>query len=122
MLCFSDSLAADVLRAAADLGVRVPTELSVVGFDDSSLALRLSPPLTTVTQDVVAKGTLAATELITAVRRRRAGEPERARHHLLPTELVCARHHRARREGRRGSARGAADPRHRIRCRTGPGS
>ena len=41
-----------------------------------------------MTQDVVAKGTLAATELITAVRRRRAGEPERARHHLLPAELV----------------------------------
>jgi DNA-binding LacI/PurR family transcriptional regulator len=88
VICFSDSLAADVLRAAADLGLRVPTELSVVGFDDSSLALRLSPALTTVTQDVVAKGTLAAAELIKAVRRRRAGEPERARHHLLPTELV----------------------------------
>jgi len=34
VICFSDSLAADVLRAAADLGLRVPTELSVVGFDD----------------------------------------------------------------------------------------
>jgi DNA-binding LacI/PurR family transcriptional regulator len=66
----------------------VPTELSVVGFDDSSLALRLSPPLTTVAQDVVAKGTLAAAELVRAMRRRRAGEPERARHHLLPAELV----------------------------------
>ena len=81
-------LAADVLRAAAELGLRVPTELSVVGFDDSSLAQRLAPPLTTVAQDVVAKGTLAAEELIKAVRRRRAGEPDRVRRHLLPTELV----------------------------------
>jgi DNA-binding LacI/PurR family transcriptional regulator len=88
VLCFSDSLAADVLRVAADLGVRVPTELSVVGFDDSPLARRLSPPLTTVAQDVVAKGSLAAEELIAAVRRRRAGEPDRVRGHLLPTELV----------------------------------
>ena len=88
MICFSDSLAADVLRAAADVGLRVPAELSVVGFDDSSLALRLAPPLTTVAQDVVAKGALAAEELIKAVRRRRSGEPERVRHHLLPTELV----------------------------------
>jgi DNA-binding LacI/PurR family transcriptional regulator len=88
VLCFSDSLAADVLRVAADLGVRVPTELSVVGFDDSPLARRLSPALTTVAQDVVAKGSLAAEELIKAVRRRRAGEPDRVRRHLLPTELV----------------------------------
>lgn len=88
VLCFSDSLAADVLRAAADVGLGVPTELSVVGFDNSSLALRLSPALTTVAQDVDAKGSLAAAELIAAVRRRRAGEPERAHHHLLPAELV----------------------------------
>jgi DNA-binding LacI/PurR family transcriptional regulator len=88
VLCFSDSLAADVYRAAADLGLRVPEELSVVGFDDSSLARRLSPALTTVAQDVEAKGSLAASELLKAVRRRRAGEPERVRHHLLPVELV----------------------------------
>lgn len=88
VLCFSDSLAADVYRAAAELGLRVPADLSVVGFDDSPLARRLAPPLTTVTQDVDAKGTLAAAELIKAVRRRRAGEPERVRHHLLTTELV----------------------------------
>ena len=34
-----------MLRAAAELGLRVPVELSVMGFDDSSLALRLAPPL-----------------------------------------------------------------------------
>ena len=87
VLCFSDSLAADVLRRSRARAARAP-ELSVVGFDDSSLALRLAPPLTTVAQDVVAKGTLAAEELIKAVRRRRAGEPDRVRRHLLPTELV----------------------------------
>ena len=88
VLCFSDSFAADVLRAAADLGLGVPGDLSVVGFDDAPLALRLSPPLTTVKQDVDAKGSLAAAELLKAVRRRRAAEPERVRHHLLPTELA----------------------------------
>ncbi|HKQ43451.1 MAG TPA: LacI family DNA-binding transcriptional regulator, partial [Pseudonocardia sp.] len=88
VLCFADFLGADVLGAAADLGLRVPTDLSVVGFDDSSIARRLNPPLTTVRQDVDAKGSLAAAELIKAVRRRRAGEPDRVRRHLLPTELV----------------------------------
>ena len=95
VLCFSDSLAADVLRAAADLGVRVPTELSVVGFDDSSLARRLSPPLTTVTQDVVAKGTLAADRAHqggaqAAGGRARAGAPPPAAH-----RAGGPRHHRA---------------------------
>ena len=88
MLCFSDSLAADVLRAAADLGVRVPTRSSRWWASTTRRSRSPVAPLTTVTQDVVAKGTLAADELIKAVRRRRAGEPERARRHLLPAELV----------------------------------
>ena len=64
VLCFSDSLAADVLRVAADLGVRVPTELSVVGFDDSPLATRLSPSLTTIRMPIRDMGRLAAAKLI----------------------------------------------------------
>jgi DNA-binding LacI/PurR family transcriptional regulator len=88
VLCFSDSLAADVVRAAADLGLRVPADLSVVGFDDAPSARRARPALTTVAQDVVEKGTLAAAALVTAVRRQREGEQQRVHHHLLPTELV----------------------------------
>ena len=45
---FSDALAADVLRAADDLRLRVPADLSVIGFDDSPLARRVTPALTTV--------------------------------------------------------------------------
>jgi DNA-binding LacI/PurR family transcriptional regulator len=88
VLCFSDSLAADVLCAAADLRIRVPAELSVVGFDDAPSARSARPALTTVRQDVVEKGTLAAAELAAAVRRRRAGDTQRVHHHVLPTELV----------------------------------
>ena len=73
VLAFSDALAADVLRAADDLRLRVPADLSVIGFDDSPLASRVTPALTTVRQDVVAKGTAAAAELVAAVRARRAG-------------------------------------------------
>jgi DNA-binding LacI/PurR family transcriptional regulator len=39
--------------------VRVPAELSVVGFDDSAPAAWSSPPLTTVRQDLAAKGRIA---------------------------------------------------------------
>jgi DNA-binding LacI/PurR family transcriptional regulator len=88
VLCFSDAIAMDVLQAAGEIGVRVPDELSVVGFDDSPLARRISPALTTVRQDVVEKATCAASELVAAVRGRRAGDDPPARHHVLATELV----------------------------------
>jgi DNA-binding LacI/PurR family transcriptional regulator len=88
VLCFSDALAMDVVRVAAEAGVRVPDELSVVGFDDTPLARRLRPALTTVRQDVVEKGTRAASELVAAVRGRRAGDAPPVRHHVLATELV----------------------------------
>src|SRR6185312_5870380 len=88
VLAFSDALAVDVLRAADDLGLRVPADVSVVGFDDSPLASRITPALTTVRQDVVAKGTTAAAELVAAVRGRRAGTAPPVHHHVLPAELV----------------------------------
>ncbi|WP_329044107.1 LacI family DNA-binding transcriptional regulator [Amycolatopsis sp. NBC_01488] len=59
LLCMSDQLALAVLAAAAQLGIRVPAELSVVGFDDSPPASWSAPPLTTVRQDLAAKGRIA---------------------------------------------------------------
>jgi DNA-binding LacI/PurR family transcriptional regulator len=88
VLCFADSLAAGVLRAAADAGVRVPEDLSVVGFDDTALARHTRPPLTTVRQDAAGKAAAAAAELVEAVRARRNGTVAPVRHHVLPVELV----------------------------------
>ncbi|MGW3959552.1 LacI family DNA-binding transcriptional regulator [Amycolatopsis sp. NPDC005003] len=59
VLCMSDQLALAVLAAARELGISVPGELSVAGFDDSPPASWSSPPLTTVRQDLVAKGRIA---------------------------------------------------------------
>ena len=66
----------------------MPNDLSVVGFDDNPLALRMQPQLTTVRQDVDAKGRAAVTALTAAIERARAGTPARARHLVLPTELI----------------------------------
>ncbi len=46
----NDHLARDVYKAAAELGLRIPTDLAVVGFADLDFASDLSPPLTTVHQ------------------------------------------------------------------------
>jgi DNA-binding LacI/PurR family transcriptional regulator len=88
VLCFSDVLAVGVIRAAKELGLTVPDQLSVVGFDDSAVARHSEPPLTTVRQDVAAKGRIAAAALTEAIARARSGRSGRARHLTLPTELV----------------------------------
>jgi DNA-binding LacI/PurR family transcriptional regulator len=88
VLCFSDVLALGVIRVAEGLGLAVPEDLSVVGFDDSPIAQRSRPPLTTVRQDVADKGRLAAAALTAAIEQARTGTKARVRHHVLPTELI----------------------------------
>jgi DNA-binding LacI/PurR family transcriptional regulator len=88
VLCFSDVMAYGVVQTAQARGLRVPQDLSVVGFDDNPLAQRMRPALTTVRQDVAAKGRAAASALTAAISRARTGSNGRVRHVLLPTELV----------------------------------
>lgn len=56
LVVINDLLSIGVLRAAADLGLRVPADLSVVGYDDISMANYLTPRLTTVTKHAYAGG------------------------------------------------------------------
>ena len=56
---FCDEMALGVLEAARTLGLRVPEDLSVVGFDDSQMARLSSPPLTTVRQPLRQMGAVA---------------------------------------------------------------
>jgi DNA-binding LacI/PurR family transcriptional regulator len=88
ILCFSDVMAWGCVRAAADLGLRVPQDVSVVGFDDAPIARRVRPALTTIRQDVVLKGRAAAAQLTAAMERRRRGEVVEPTRVVLPTELV----------------------------------
>ncbi len=60
----NDEMAAAVLYAARLRGISVPDELSIVGFDDTPIASRLWPPLTTVRWPIVAMGRSAAHKLI----------------------------------------------------------
>ncbi len=52
----SDLMALGMMRAFHEAGVRVPDDVSVVGFDDHEFARQFSPPLTTVRQDFRALG------------------------------------------------------------------
>ena len=50
VVCQTDMTAVAFLRAAEALGLRVPEELSVVGYNDQAEAAEMHPPLTTVAQ------------------------------------------------------------------------
>ena len=82
----SDVLALGALQAALELGVAVPENLSVVGFDDSPAAAFATPMLTTLAPPHAETGWLAAHWLLAEIA---AGRPRRRRHKtILPTELV----------------------------------
>lgn len=89
VLCFSDLVAWAVVRVARELGLSVPRDVSVVGFDDSVLSRTVTPSLTTVRQDLVAKGRATARAIEHALAAQRPGaaaaEPD---HVLVPTQLV----------------------------------
>src|SRR4029078_563078 len=63
----NDVMALGVYQAARQAGVRIPEDLSVVGFDDLPVVSWVDPPLTTVHQPLIEMAA-AATELARAVR------------------------------------------------------
>ncbi|MGW0187417.1 LacI family DNA-binding transcriptional regulator [Streptomyces sp. NPDC003362] len=65
IVCASDPLALGAVRAARRRGLRVPEDVSVVGYDDSAFMTCTEPPLTTVRQPIEAMGR-AAVELLNA--------------------------------------------------------
>jgi DNA-binding LacI/PurR family transcriptional regulator len=76
----SDLMAVGALRGLRRLGVRVPDQVAVVGFDDAMLARHTTPRLTTVRQPVEEMGARSVDELLVA--------DETCRTIVLPTGLV----------------------------------
>lgn len=62
--CSNDAMAIGLMHAARDLGVDVPGEVSIVGYDDVPEAAHLWPPLTTVRQDFAEMGRRCLTVLL----------------------------------------------------------
>lgn len=63
----NDEMAAGVIRAASDLNITIPNELSVAGFDDNLFASRIIPSLTTVKRPVEEMAISAANKLLTSI-------------------------------------------------------
>ena len=84
VFCASDLMAIGVLKAAKELGIKVPEQLSIIGFDDIVLSRYTTPPLTTIAQspyDMATEGTRLLTAMI-------EGEQEKTPFKLINSELV----------------------------------
>ena len=81
----NDEMAVGAITAAQEMGLKVPDDLSVAGFDDSILASRIIPKLTTIRRPVKEMARLAAIKLIASVDGR---EEEACRSVTLVPSLV----------------------------------
>lgn len=83
VVCASDLQAYGVLLAARDLGLSVPGDLSLTGFDDLHASAFLDPPLTTVAQDPARLGWLAADAALARWKQQPVADQS-----LVPTQLI----------------------------------
>lgn len=80
----ADIMAASIMAGLKSKGVRIPDDISIVGFDDISLAQLVSPPLTTIHQDMNLKGRLAVDFMLQLL----SGKPLETTEIILPTKLI----------------------------------
>jgi DNA-binding LacI/PurR family transcriptional regulator len=92
LVCANDEIALGAVTAAEELGLAVPDDLAVTGWDDVMAARYSRPGLTTVRQPMRELGSWAARRL----HERLAGDLNAPRHEVLPTQLVrrasCGHH------------------------------
>jgi LacI family transcriptional regulator len=79
----SDFMAIGILRALIEEGLRVPDDVSLIGFDDIEFGQYTIPPLTTVRQDRVAMGRGAVQQLIAMIEDKEKTSPL-----IIPTQLI----------------------------------
>jgi DNA-binding LacI/PurR family transcriptional regulator len=104
IICASDILALGALRAVRRLGLEVPDDVSVIGYDDSAFMNCTDPPLSTVRQPIEAMGHAAVALLIDQI----AGNPVAGEEMLFEPELVV--------RASTAPVRAAADPSMAVRA------
>ncbi len=68
IICASDPMALGVIRGVRAMGLTVPDDVSVIGFDDSPVNAFLDPPLTSLRQPVQDMASVAVTALVEQLR------------------------------------------------------
>ncbi|GAB6929459.1 arabinose utilization transcriptional regulator AraR [Paenibacillus sp. JCM 10914] len=67
LVCYNDELAVSLIEATGQCGLNIPQDVSVVGFDDSTLAVASGVKLTSMTHPKTEMGVLAARQLISMI-------------------------------------------------------
>jgi LacI family transcriptional regulator len=92
IVCTEDLIACGIIKAYQGRGMRVPEDISVVGFDDTLPSRLISPAVTTVRQDVLSKALQAVNMLMEVIE-----HPENKEHYemlnvsLVERDSVCRR-------------------------------
>lgn len=76
IVCFNDIAALGAIRAIIDAGLRIPRDVSVVGFDDIAVAVFATPSITTIRQPLQQMGETAARILLDRLRNQRKHRAE----------------------------------------------
>lgn len=84
----NDDMAAGIVAVALGLGIRIPGELSVAGFDDTPIAESIWPALTTIHQPIAEMAASAVTMAHDLVKRARSGGVAEISHHRCKFSLV----------------------------------
>jgi DNA-binding LacI/PurR family transcriptional regulator len=84
LIAVSDAMAIGAVKAATELGLCIPKDIEIIGFDDIPLANLISPTLSTVKQPIFDKGYTAAETLLDLL----DNQNNRNQHIILPTALV----------------------------------
>lgn len=84
IFALTDATAVGLMHAATEMGVSIPNELSIVGFDDLPIASYTVPPLTTIAQPLIKMGQTAAELLIQTLR----NPDHESVNAVLPTKLI----------------------------------
>lgn len=89
IFCYNDRMAMGVYRAASQIGLRIPEDLSVVGFDDQApIPEGLFPSLTTVALPHFELGTTALEMLATTISQAESTKKRNYEHKVLPCPIV----------------------------------
>lgn len=88
LFCLSDMMALGAIRAIRDMGLSVPEDISVIGFDDIPLSAYLNPPLATVHQDFYQMGFQSARLLMNMVQEGAGGKKIIIEHKVLDRATV----------------------------------
>lgn len=84
VFCTNDTVAAGAMKAVIRAGLRIPEDMAIVGFDDSTVSHIVEPELTTVRIDMDRMGRLAAEKLFDLI----DGKPSAETRIEIPTELI----------------------------------